>query len=123
MLELDHVFCLVADPERVVRRLEDDGWFVEAGQAHGGQGRPLVFVLEASDDELARRRPRAVMPGALAHRRPGELREVHVRGPSPPSLPRFAGPPIVSERGSHRMVLVVGDGPARRLADGLLIRG
>jgi hypothetical protein len=29
VLELDHVFCLVADPGRAVRRLEDAGWAAE----------------------------------------------------------------------------------------------
>jgi hypothetical protein len=38
VLELDHVFCMVADPGEVVQRLEDDGWVLEAGQAHRGQG-------------------------------------------------------------------------------------
>ncbi len=38
MLELDHVFCLVADPDRAAQRLEDDGWVLDAGQAHRGQG-------------------------------------------------------------------------------------
>ncbi|MBV9193631.1 MAG: VOC family protein [Solirubrobacterales bacterium] len=38
MLELDHVFCVVADPGLAARRLEDDGWVLDAGQAHRGQG-------------------------------------------------------------------------------------
>ena len=38
VLELDHVFWMVADPAEAVRRLEDDGWVLDTGQAHGGQG-------------------------------------------------------------------------------------
>ena len=38
MLELDHVFCIVGDPGPAARCLEDDGWVLDAGQAHGGQG-------------------------------------------------------------------------------------
>jgi Glyoxalase-like domain len=194
VLELDHVFCLVSDPGDAARRLEDDGWVLDAGQAHPGQGtrnrrlvwpgqyfellwvtdaaearanplrldrradcrvtgaspvglgfrgrvegdefwpydalgpriwihrdnerfpeRPLVFVLEV---DMERRR------APIAHRRPGELREVRVHGPSAPSLLPFSGPPIIYERGSHLLELVVGD-EARTLpvADGLVIRG
>jgi hypothetical protein len=38
VLELDHVFCIVSDPDEAVRRLEDDGWVLDAGQAPRGQG-------------------------------------------------------------------------------------
>jgi hypothetical protein len=38
VLELDHVFCFVSDPDGAARRLEDDGWMLDAGQAHRGQG-------------------------------------------------------------------------------------
>ena len=38
MLELDHIFFIVGDPRDAVRRLEDDGWVLDAGQAHAGQG-------------------------------------------------------------------------------------
>jgi hypothetical protein len=38
VLELDHVFCMVTDPRRAAERLEDDGWVLDAGQAHHGQG-------------------------------------------------------------------------------------
>jgi Glyoxalase-like domain len=199
VLELDHVFCLVTDPDQAARRLEDDGWVLDAGRAHPGQGtrnrrlvwseqyfellwvtdaaeardnplrldrradwmitgaspfglafrgridpheefwlydalgpriwihrdnerfpeRPMVFVFEADDLESARRRLRAG-----GHRRPGELRELGVRGPSAPSLPQFAGPSIVYQPGSHRLELVVdGAGTARQIADHMVIRG
>jgi glyoxalase-like protein len=201
-LELDHVFCLVADPGRAAQRLEDDGWVLDAGQEHRGQGtrnrrlawpeqffellwvtdaaearanplrldrradwaatgaspfglafrgelepahrddfwlydalgpriwihrdnerfpeRPLVFVLEASHEQLERRRRRP----AVAHRRPGVLREVRLQGPSPPSLPAFGGPAVVSAEGPHRLVLVVAaDGTVRRISEALAIRG
>ncbi len=199
MLELDHVFCMVTDPGEAARRLEDDGWVLDAGQAHRGQGtrnrrlmwpeqyfellwvsdaaearanplrldrradrattgaspvglgfrgridpgddfwlydalgpriwihrdnerhpeRPLVFVLEATAEEIARRRRPAV-----AHDRPGALREIRVRGPSAPSVPPFAGPPIVYEPGPHRLELVVADdGVAVPVSDGLVLRG
>ena len=177
VLELDHVFCMVTDPGQAARRLEDDGWVLDAGQAHPGQGtrnrrlrwreqffellwvtdsaearsnplrldgradwtatgaspfglalrgqldpahgdefwlydalgpriwihrdneripeRPLVFVLEAAEEEMEQRRSRVRMSEPAAHRRPGELREVRVRGPSAPFLPPFAGPSIV----------------------------
>src|SRR5262245_15349752 len=38
VIELDHVFCLVSDPDEAARRLEGDGWTLDAGRAHGGQG-------------------------------------------------------------------------------------
>jgi hypothetical protein len=206
VLELDHVFCMVADPGAAARRLEDDGWTLDAGHAHRGQGtrnrrlawpeqffellwvtdreeargnalrldrradwkttgaspiglafrgviepehgddfwlydalgpriwihrdderrpeRPLVFVLEAEgEQEMARRRPGVWMPDAVAHRRPGELRQVRVHGPSPPAAPRAAGPAIVFEEGPHRLELVVGDGGSElALDDALVIR-
>jgi hypothetical protein len=191
VLELDHVFCMVSDPDQAVRRLEHDGWVLDPGQGHRGQGtrnrrvlwpqqyfellwltdaaearanplrldrradgtatgaspfglgfrgqidpvdgdefwlydalgpriwihcddercpeRPLVFVLEADEQEMdERRRQRGSMSEAVAHRRPGELREVRLRGPSPPSLAPLAGPPIRSEAGPHLLELVVG---------------
>jgi len=204
LLELDHVFCMMTAPGPAVRRLEDDGWVLDAGQAHRGQGtrnrrlawreqffelvwvtdaaearanplrldrradwtttgaspvglafrgqidpthsaefwlydvlgpriwihrdnerspeRPLVFVLETAEEEMKQRRLGAAMP-AVAQRRPGELREVRVRGPSAPRLPPFAGPPIVHVQGSHLLELVVGEeGSARQICDGLVIR-
>jgi hypothetical protein len=205
VLELDHVFCMVADPVRAVGRLEDDGWVLDAGQVHRGQGtrnrrlawpeqffelvwvtdrgeasanplrldrradwtttgaspfglgfrgqldaahsdefwlydalgpsiwihrdnerapeRPLVFVLQTGEDEMEQRRPRAWAAEAVAHRRPGELREVRVRGPSAPSVPPFSGPAIVYEHGEHLLELVVGDkGASQLVSDGLIIR-
>jgi glyoxalase-like protein len=204
VLELDHVFCMGADPGEAERRLEDDGWVLEAGQAHRGQGtrnrrlgwpeqffellwvtdlvearanplrldrrwewtttgaspfglgsrgqidpahrdqfwlydalgpgiwirrdnerspeRPLVFVLETAEEEMEQRRPRVWMPDALGHRCRGELREVRVHGPSAPSLPRFAGPPIVYLQGAHLLELVVGHGgTSRAVSDNLVI--
>ena len=38
MLELDHVFCMVGDPAQAAPALERDGWVLDAGQAHRGQG-------------------------------------------------------------------------------------
>jgi len=38
VLVLDHVFFLVADPAGAVKRLEDDGWVLDPGQVHAGQG-------------------------------------------------------------------------------------
>ena len=205
VLELDHVFCMVTDPVEAARRLWDDGWVLDAGQAHPGQGtrnrrlrwpeqffellwvtdpaearsnpvrldrradwtttgaspfglafrgevdpahsdefwlyealgpriwihrdnelvpeRPLVFVLEAAEEEMEQRRPLVRMSEPAAHRRPGELREVRVRGPSPPFLPPFAGPSIVYLQGPHLLELVVGhEGSARPVSDGLIIR-
>jgi hypothetical protein len=206
VLELDHVFCMVSDPGQAARRLEDDGWVLDPGQAHRGQGtrnrrvlwpaqyfellwltdaaearanplrldrradwattgaspfglgfrgriepadrdefwlydalgpriwihrdderrpdRPLVFVLEADEQELHERRGRrGPMSDAVAHRRPGELREVRLRGPSAPSLPPFAGPPIRHEPGPHLMELVVGgDSSALAVSDVLVVR-
>ena len=205
MLELDHFFCMVSDPDRAARRLEDDGWWLDAGQSHRGQGtrnrrlawpeqffellwvtdvaearanplrldrradwattgaspvglafrgmiepaqadefwlydalglriwihrdnerfpeRPLVFVLEAAEDEMEERRPMAWMPQAVAQPRPGELREVRVRCPSPPSLPPFSGPPVVYAQGPHLLELVVGEeGSARPVSEGLVLR-
>jgi hypothetical protein len=201
VLVLDHIFFIVGDPRDAARRLEDDGWVLDAGQAHAGQGtrnrrliwagryfellwvtdmaearanplrldrragsattnaspvglafrgqvdpadrdtfwlydalgpriwihrdnerapeRPLVFVLEADDEAM---RGRARSAGA-AHHRPGELREVRVRAPSPPSLPPFEGPPISHAEGPHRLELVVGNTDATlAVSDGLFLR-
>ncbi|MEY2440674.1 MAG: hypothetical protein QOJ46_100 [bacterium] len=38
MLELDHVFYMVTEPEAAAQRLEEDGWVLDAGRAHRGQG-------------------------------------------------------------------------------------
>jgi hypothetical protein len=205
VLELDHVFCIVADPGQAAQRLEDDGWALDGGQAHSGQGtqnrrlvwpeqffellwiadaaqartnalrldrradwnatgaspfglgfrgridpahdaefwcydalgpriwihrdnerspeRPLVFVLDTTEEQMRQRRLRGRMSQGVAHRRPGELREVRVSGPSAPSLPAFAGPPIVYVEGPHLLELVVdGEGSARPVSDTLVIR-
>jgi hypothetical protein len=80
--------------------------------------RPMVFVLEATAEVMRRRQPATV-----AHRRPGELREVRVRGPSPAFLPEFTGPSVVDSEGPHLLELVVDEeGTARPLNDGLIIR-
>jgi len=202
VLELDHIFCMMTDPDQAAQRLEDDGWVLDGGQAHRGQGtrnrrlawpgqffellwvvdaaearanalrldrradwhstgaspfglafrgeidpadsgefwlydalgpriwvhrdnerapeRPLVFVLEATAEQMSRRRRRA---RTSEHRRPGELREVRVRGPSAPSLPAFAGPAVVYVHGPHLLELVVDDeGSAWPVSDVLAIR-
>jgi hypothetical protein len=85
--------------------------------------RPLVFVLEAAEEEMEHRRPRVWMSDALEHRCPGELREVRVHGPSAPSLPPFAGPSIVYRQGTHMLELVVAHhGRARPVSDTMAIR-
>jgi glyoxalase-like protein len=205
VLELDHVFCMVTEPRRAVRRLEDDGWVLDAGQAHRGQGtrnrrlvwhdhffellwvtdvaearanplhldrradcsatgaspfglafrgridaphqdefwlydalgldiwvhtdneqapeRPLVIVLQTASDQMRRRRQQMRMIDTTTHRRPGELREVRMHGPSPPSLPPYTGPPIVHTPGPHRLELVLDvDGTTRPVSDCLAIR-
>jgi hypothetical protein len=71
---------------------------------------------------MKQRWPRAWMPEALAHGRPGVLRAVHVRGPSAPSVPPFAGPPITYTRGPHHFELVTGEGPAQPITELLTIR-
>lgn len=205
VLELDHVFCIVSDPAAAARRLEDDGWVLDAGQAHRGQGtrnrrlvwreqyfellwvtdaaearanalrldrraesittgaspiglafrgqvepaqrdafwlydalgpriwihrdnerapqRPMVFVLEADAEQVALRRRGGWMSSEdIAQVRPEQLREVRVHAPSPPSLLRCSGPPIVHVAGAHRLELVVGDGgTVRAVSDGLVV--
>jgi hypothetical protein len=205
VFELDHVFWMVTDPSRVVQRLEDDGWVLDAGQAHPGQGtrnrrlmwpaqffellwvtdmaearanplrldrraewittdaspvglgfrgpmdhvqrdefwlyealgpriwvhrdnhrapqRPLVFVLETTEEQMQLRRRRVRSSAAAAHRCRGDLREVRVGGPSAPSLPSFAGPTIRHLPGAHRLELIGDeDGAVRTIGDGLVIR-
>jgi hypothetical protein len=205
VLELDHAFCLVSDPARSVRQLEADGWGLDAGQVHRGQGtrnrrvlwaehyfellwvidaaearsnplrldrradwtasgaspfglgfrglvaaaemdefwlydalgpriwihqdnehhpeRPLVFVLEADEQQMQlRRRQRRAMSEAMVDR-PGELREVRLRGPSAPSLPPYSGPPIRYEAGPNRLELVIsGERRATSVSDVLIVR-
>lgn len=205
VLELDHVFWMVADPAEAVRRLEDDGWVLDTGQAHGGQGtrnrrlawreqffellwvtnaaearanplrldrradwpspvaspiglafrgqiepahgdefwlyealgpriwihrdnervpeRPLVLVLEASEEQMEQRRRLISGSEAVGQRRRGQLSEVRVRGPSAPSLTPFAGPSVVYERGSHALELIVSnDKSALSISEGLMLR-
>lgn len=205
MLELDHVFYMVSDPAVAAGRLEDEGWVLDDGQAHPGQGtrnrrllwreqffellwvtdtaeahanrlrldsradwistgaspiglafrgqlepaheaefwlydalgpriwvhhdneratdRPLIFVLEASEQQLEQRRHRFTMSQPAANRLRGELRELRVRGPTAPALPRCSGPRIVYELGPHSLELVVGEqGHVRPVSDGLSIR-
>ena len=72
---------------------------------------------------MEQRRKRAGMFEAVAHRSPGELREVRLRGPSAPSLPPFAEPPIVYVQGPHLLEpLIRNEGSARPVSDGLVIR-
>ena len=85
--------------------------------------RPLVLVLEAGEEAMKQRRRQIAASEAVAHRCPGELREVRVGGPSAPVLPPYAGPAIVHAPGAHLLELVVRDeGSARPVSDGLLIR-
>ena len=47
LLELDHAFCIVREPGQAARRLEADGWLLDDGQTHHGQGtrnRRLVWA-------------------------------------------------------------------------------
>lgn len=47
VLELDHVFCVVDDLDGAAGRLQSDGWALDAGSVHPGQGtrnRRLVWA-------------------------------------------------------------------------------
>jgi hypothetical protein len=78
--------------------------------------RPMVFSLEL-EAGLAGGAP------AAPQRRPGTLRELRVRGPAAPSLPAFAGPPVVHEPGPYGLELVVDPGGALlEVAPGLTLR-
>jgi hypothetical protein len=84
----------------------------------------LVFVLERADTEMEQRRPRSGHPDLLKHRHVGTLSEVRVRGPSPASLPPYAGPPITQTSGPHHLELVVRrHGTAQPITPILTIRG
>ena len=37
-LELDHIFCMVSRHDDAASRLEEDGWLLDAGTRHAGQG-------------------------------------------------------------------------------------
>jgi hypothetical protein len=79
VLELDHVFCLVSEPGAAAKRLEADGWALDAGQAHRGQGgtrnRRLAWselffeLLWVTDADEARANPAGLR--ARSHRRGG----------------------------------------------------
>jgi hypothetical protein len=69
--------------------------------------RPLVFVLEMPHTEMEQRRPRSGDPALLRHRHIATLGEVRVTGPSPASLPPYAGPPTTHTCGPHHLELVV----------------
>ena len=85
--------------------------------------RPLVLALEADEDRMEQSRRRGSITGTVAHRQPGELRELRLHGPSTPSLPPFAGPQIVYQQGPHLLELVVGTaGCAVSVSDCLVIR-
>jgi hypothetical protein len=71
--------------------------------------RSVIFLLEIGAEEIKQRRIRRAASGALAPRQPAELGEIRVHGPSGPSLPSFAGPPITYVPGPHLLELVVGD--------------
>ena len=204
-LELDHVFCLVEEPGPAVEHLEADGWRLDPGREHPGQGtrnrrlvwsaqyfevlwltdraeaeanplrldrradwavtgaspfgfglrglidpaareefwlydqlgpriwihrdgadqpeRPLVFVLETNPREMEAQRPRTWLAAEQAQHREGELTSVVVRGPAPPALPAFSGPPVTWAQGEHHLELVVDpDGVARTIAPALTLR-
>ena len=78
--------------------------------------RPMVFSLELDPALVAQR------PDADAQPRPGELRELRVGGPAPPSLPAYAGPDVVHVPGPHGLELVVHpDGEGLEVAEGLTL--
>jgi hypothetical protein len=85
--------------------------------------RPLVFVLEMPDEEMEQRRPRSAHPHLLGHAHAGTLCEVRVSGPSPASLPPYAGPSITHTNGPHHLELIVGrQGSAQPITPILTIR-
>jgi hypothetical protein len=205
VLELDHVFTVVTDSEKVARRLADDGWTLDAGQVHRGQGtrnrrlilrdcflevmwvtdvmeasvnplhldrraasaltnaspsglgfrgqmdeekrdqywlydalgpriwihrdnethpeRPMVFVVEADQEQMQERRMQLRGVTAAAGQPYSELRQIRLSGPSPPSLPPFAGPPVQHALGRHTLELVFDPlGSARSITEWLIIR-
>lgn len=86
--------------------------------------RPLVFVLEMPDEEMEQRRPRSTHPDLLGHAHAGTLCEVRVSGPSPASLPPYAGPSITHTNGPHHLELIVGRHSSAQLITPILtIRG
>jgi hypothetical protein len=182
MLELDHIFCMVAAHDDWAHRLASSGWPLQQGTAHPGQGtrnrrlplggqylelawvedrgtaannmlalhrradwsdtgaspfgfgfrghlpraqrsgfwlydslgfpiwihrtndtnpeRPLVFVLELTDQDLTFRRQPS----------PRRLTAVRHTGPAPAAVPSFTGPPIEYTPGPHHVELVTGPG-------------
>ena len=86
--------------------------------------RPLVFVLEMPDEDMEQRRPRSAHPDLLGHSHAGTLCGVRVSGPSPASLPPYAGPSITHRNGTHHLELIVGrQGPAQLVTPILTICG
>jgi hypothetical protein len=66
LLELDHVFCMVSDPDAAARKIEAGGWELDEGVGHGSGGtrnRRLIFptcffeLLWIEDVDAARAGP------------------------------------------------------------------
>ena len=191
-LELDHVLCMVDDLDRAAAELEANGWLLDRGTVHTGEGtrnrrllwpdqhlellcvvdereahasslgfarrahwqtsgaspfgvgfrgqlsaadrddfwlheehgtriwmhrdnerapqRPLVFVVEAPESGMQRRRPLASHAELLAGWDGPLLREVRVSASSPSRLPVHRGPQVLQSPGPPRLELVVGTG-------------
>jgi hypothetical protein len=108
-------------PGRPARLLRAQPWVIAEQLRHNDGGR---LVLELYGHPMHQRRHQRIsMSEAVVHRHPGELREVQLRGPSAPSVPSFAGPPVLYEPGRHSLKLVAGsEGSALSVSDGLVIR-
>jgi hypothetical protein len=110
----------------------DDYWLYEGSGARvwmhydneRAPARPLVFVLEMPGTEMEQRRPRSRPSRPVQAPACRDAQRVRVSGPSPASLPRYAGPPTTQTSGPHHLDLVVGrHGSAQPITPILTIHG
>ncbi len=85
--------------------------------------RPLVFVLEVTEDDVAAPIPRAPAQQRRTHRPSHAMTALHHTGPATAALPPYLGPPVHYASGAHRLEVVVGTGVSTAVTELLFIKG